>query len=198
MERLPTQYQKRQTELAKIRRRIQKQGSYDAIDIMVMENYCGFMEQTAYARGLLEDADYIRQAEKAKEHACFCHGSFKGERLRLGDGGKIYVSGFENCTSDVQLLDLASYLKRYMKKLEGTQQGAVGILSAYQEQLPLSEEEKMLLRALIAYPEKFLRLMNEYYNRRKSCVSPAMQERLASAILEEEKTRILLNYIEKA
>lgn len=38
---------------------------------------------------------------------------------------------------------------------------------------------------MLLYPEKFLRLINEYYNRRRTCVSPAMRERLAAAAKEE-------------
>ena len=43
----------------------------------------------------------------------------------------------------------------------------------------------ILLQGMLLYPEKFLRLINEYYNRRRTCVSPAMRERLAAAAKEE-------------
>ena len=93
------------------------------------------------------------------------------------------------------MLDLAAYLKRYMKKTEGDQDGVVGILEAYQKNKPLEEGEKVLLQALVIYPEKFLRLINEYYNKRRACVSPAMQERLALAAEEEGRAKELFYYI---
>ena len=50
-----------------------------------------------------------------------------------------------------------------------------------------SQDDLTILQGMLIYPEKFLRLVNEYYNKRRACVSPAMQERLAAAAKEEEK-----------
>lgn len=59
------------------------------------------------------------------------------------------------------------------------------MLESYGRHCPLSEKDVTILQGMLVYPEKFLRLINEYYNRRRACVSPAMQERLAGAAKEE-------------
>ena len=194
-ERLPAQFAKRRAELAKIKRRIQKQGGYDAIDLLVLDNYDTYMEQTLQAEALLEQADYTALFEKAQKAGTFCHHSFKGENLRVAEGGRLYVGGFEGCSSDMPLLDLAAYLKRYMKKTDGDRDGVLEMLASYQKNNPLDEREVILLQALVIYPEKFLRLINEYYNKRRACVSPAMQERLALAAEEERSAKELFNFI---
>jgi len=196
-ERLPSQFEKRRIELAKIKRRIQKQGSYDAIDLLVLQHFDLYMEQTKTGEALLRDAQYQKQGKRAEAEGAFCHRSFKGERLRLADNGQIYVGGFEGCGCDVPLLDLASYLKRYMKKIGGTQSGVASILESYRKNCSLNEKQIMLLQALVIYPEKFLRLTNEYYNKRRACVSPAMQERLTMAASEEDHSRKLAGYIRR-
>ena len=61
--------------------------------------------------------------------------------------------------------------------------------------MPLSENDLTLLQGMLLYPEKFLRLVNEYYNKRRVCVSPAMGERLAAAALEEKNGRILKDIV---
>ena len=58
-------------------------------------------------------------------------------------------------------------------------------MERYGRHCPLSERDMILLQGMLLYPEKFLRLINEYYNRRRTCVSPAMRERLAAAAKEE-------------
>ena len=60
---------------------------------------------------------------------------------------------------------------------------------------PLQKKDRTILMGMLLYPEKFLRLVNEYYNRRRTCVSPAMQERLASAASEEKHGVILKEII---
>lgn len=47
------------------------------------------------------------------------------------------------------------------------------------------------------YPEKFLRLVNQYYNKRRACVSPAMQERLTAAAREQENGRRLREILQE-
>ncbi|MDD3395135.1 MAG: hypothetical protein PHG19_10940 [Anaerotignum sp.] len=194
-ERLPLQFSKRRIELAKIKRRIQRQGGYDAIDLLVLDHYDTYMEQTMQAEVLLQQADYDALFDRAEKEGAFCHHSYKGENLRVAEDGRLFVGGFEGCNSDIPLLDLAAYLKRYMKKTEGTKDGITQILESYQKNNRLEDKEKVLLQALTIYPEKFLRLMNEYYNKRRTCVSPAMQERLALAAEEEGRARELYRFI---
>ncbi|WP_352399638.1 hypothetical protein [Anaerotignum sp.] len=196
-ERLPGQFSKRRVELAKIKRRIQRQGGYDSIDLLVMDNFNTYMEQTIQAEEFLQRAQYKDLVERAEREGAFCHHSFKGENLRVSDDGRLYVGGFEGCNSDIPLLDLAAYLKRYMKKTDGDKDGVFQILEAYQKNNPLEDKERVLLQALTIYPEKFLRLVNEYYNKRRACVSPAMQERLALAVEEEGRARELFHYIQE-
>ena len=49
----------------------------------------------------------------------------------------------------------------------------------------------------LEFPEKFLRLVHESYNRRRVCVSPAMEERLADAAAEESQMGDLSQALER-
>ena len=184
-DRLPKLYAKRRSELAKVRRRNDKRGSYDAIDLLLLQYYDQYMAQAAEAEELLEKGGYGEAVEKAEGEGGFCHNAFKGEALRLDEKGRIYVGNFDKCTTELPLADLAAYLRRYLKKTDGAEAGIHGMLESYGKHCPLSEKDLILLQGMLVYPEKFLRLVNEYYNRRRACVSPAMQERLAAAAREE-------------
>ncbi len=192
---LPMQFAKRQSEFAKIKRRIQKTGKLDPIDMLVTQTYTPYMERVEGAILYLAQGEYTAHMEQAQQRGTFCHKSFKGSNLRLKNG-EIFVGGFEHAAADLGLLDLASYLKRYMKKMEGTQSGVLEILESYTSIMPMTDKEMLLLQAFIMYPEKFLRLLNEFYNRRKTCISPAMENRMKEVIVEENKSQKLLGYLE--
>ena len=96
-----------------------------------------------------------------------------------------FLWGIDKCIAELPLADLAAYIRRYFKKTEGTAAGISAMLERYGRHCPLSERDMILLQGMLLYPEKFLRLINEYYNRRRTCVSPAMRERLAAAAKEE-------------
>ena len=115
----------------------------------------------------------------------------------MNERGEIYVGSFDKCSSELPLADLAYYLRRYLKKADGDAGGVEKMLENYGKHCPLSDDDLTILQGMLVYPEKFLRLVNEYYNRRRACVSPAMQERLASAAREEENGRILKDIVAK-
>lgn len=190
-ERLPALYAKRRGELGKIKRRIDHKTGYDPIDLLVLHYYKPCMERTAAAEKLLEEGGYTALAERAEREGGFCHNAYKGENLRLGEGGGVFVAGFDRCIAEVPLADLAAYLRRYMKKTDGAGSGVERILEAYGKNCPLSQSDMVLLEGMNVYPEKFLRLVNQYYNSRRACVSPAMRERLTAAAQEEENGRRL-------
>lgn len=183
--RLPHLYAKRRSELAKVRRRNDKRGSYDAIDLLLLQYYEPYMERAAEAEELLCRGGYEKAVEQAAQEGGFCHNAYKGEALRQEADGRIFVGNFDKCITELPLADLAAYIRRYFKKTEGTAAGLSAMLERYGRHCPLSEQDMTLLQGMLLYPEKFLRLINEYYNRRRTCVSPAMRERLAAAAREE-------------
>ena len=196
-ERLPRLYEKRRGELAKMRHRADRRGNYDAVDLLLLHNYNRCMAQVQEAEELLRKGGYMQAVEKAEREGAFCHNAYKGEALRMNEKGEIFVGSFDKCISELPLADLAYYLKRYFKKTGGSAAGVEKMLENYGKYAPLSAHDLTILQGMLVYPEKFLRLVNEYYNRRRACVSPAMQERLASAAKEEEMGNILKNIVAK-
>ena len=194
-ERLPKQFQKRKTELGKIKGRIQRAGKYDTIDTMVLSCYQSYMTQVEQAIEFLEKSNYSKIFARAKEESVFCHQGFKGGNIRKEESGKLYLGGFEECSRDIPMLDLAGYLKRYLKKVGGGKSEILELLATYEKQNPLNKEELIFLKAIAVYPEKFLRIINEHYNKRQCCVSTALQQRLEVVIKEEHKTKELWKYI---
>lgn len=183
--RLPQLYAKRRSELAKVRRRNDKRGSYDAIDLLLLQYYEPYMERAAEAEELLCRGGYAEAIARTAQEGGFCHNAYKGEALRQETDGRIFVGISINAAQNCHWQDLAAYIRRYFKKTEGTAAGISAMLERYGRHCPLSERDMILLQGMLLYPEKFLRLVNEYYNRRRTCVSPAMRERLAAAAKEE-------------
>ena len=195
--RLPELYSKRRRELSKMRRRKEKKGNYDSIDLLLLRYYEQYFAQVQEAEQLLAQGDYGGAVDRAAEKGAFCHNAYKSEALRLDSGGRVFVGNFDKCSRELPLADLAFYLLRYGKKTAGESDGVWEILESYSRHCPLSDRDLTLLRGMLVYPEKFLRLVNEYHNRRRACVSPAMQERLSAAAEEAKKGVWLKHVIER-
>ena len=84
--RLPQLYAKRRSELAKVRRRNDKRGSYDAIDLLLLQYYEPYMERAAEAEELLCRGGYAEAIARTAQEGGFCHNAYKGEALRQETG----------------------------------------------------------------------------------------------------------------
>ena len=111
------------------------------------------MEQAQEAEELLQKGGYGNAVDEAAEMGAFCHNAYKGEALRLGEKGEIYVGSFDKCSSELPLADLAYYLRRYFKKTEGTAAGVAEMLESYGKHQSLSANDLMILRGMLVYPE---------------------------------------------
>ena len=185
-------YEKRRIELLKIKKRIEKQSSYTPLDLLIKQNFDYYMEKIEQAKQLFCEAEYDAAIKKAAEEKTVCHNAFKGENIQQNQNGDIFVTGFGKCSYDSPMVDLALYLRRLLKKQQCDIDTAEKMLSAYEQQIHLSKQDKKMLLALLSYPEKFLSLCNEYYNKRHVCISPAMIERMEQCIASIQENEKLI------
>ena len=61
------------------------------------------------------------------------------------------------------------------------------IIEWYESILPLTSEEKSILKNLLSYPEKFWKIVNYYYNSNKAWYSEKNEEKLRAFQNQEEK-----------
>ena len=197
---IPELCARRKNELLRIKKRIDKQKGYGALDVLVLQNFSYYMECINEAERLFHSKEYEDVMKEAELNKTVCHNTYKGENIRRNDKGDIYVTGFQKCAYDSPMSDLSAYLRRCMKKSEDIQQGvstALAMLDAYQTIMPFTKGDVNVLLGSLLYPEKFLRLINEYYNKRQVCVSPAMRERLDASIDAQKKNDILIAQIKR-
>ncbi len=179
-------YEKRRIELLKIKKRIEKQSSYTPLDLLVKQQFPYYMEKIEEAKQLFLEINYSEAIHTAEKQKTICHNIFKGENIRQNKNG-IWITGLSKCTYDHNMVDLVMYFRRFLKKQDCDIATAEKMLSAYESENTLSVSYQKMLLALFIYPEKFLSLCNEYYNKRRVCVSPAMLERMERCIASIEK-----------
>lgn len=188
-------YEKRRIELLKIKKRIEKQGGYSQLDLLVKQNFSYYMEKIEQAKQLFLEVDYNHEIKKVESQKTVCHNAFKGENIRQDQKGNIYITGFSKCTYDNHMVDLAMYFRRFLKKQQWDSSIIEQMFATYEAENPLSVQDKKILLALLIYPEKFLSLCNEYYNKRQVCVSPAMLERMENCIAGIEKNEKMIAWL---
>lgn len=133
----------------------------------------------------------LKNVECAPELYGFCHGDYNQHSIVFAKQG-IAMVGLERFTYDLQIRDLANFIRKMMEKNNWDAELGRGLIKEYNEIHCLKEEEKKYLYFFLAYPEKFWKLANHYNSAHKSWLSERNVEKLEKVILQEEKREAFL------
>ena len=166
------------------------------MDLLVKQKFPYYIEKIEQAKQLFLEVNYKNEIKQVEAQKVVCHNAFKGENIRQNEKGDIYVTGFSKCSYDTHMVDLAMYFRRFLKKQQWDSKIIEQMFCAYESENALTVQDKKILLALFIYPEKFLSLCNEYYNKRQVCVSPAMLERMENCIAGIEKNEKMIKWLQ--
>ena len=98
---------------------------------------------------------------------------------------KIAVTNFDKWNYDIQTADLYQFMRKILEKHNWNKELGTLMLEEYNKERPLSGMELDNLRLRFAYPEKFWKLANYYYNHKKAWVSQKSEEKLDTLIAQK-------------
>lgn len=121
-----------------------------------------------------------------------CHGECNQHNFWFCDN-QIVITNFDRCMIDYQSVDLYHFMRKILEKYNWNYELGTAILSAYQKERKLEEEEKENLYFRFYYPEKFWKVANHYFNSRKVWVSERSIEKLRGVLLQNDAVLGFLN-----
>ena len=176
-----------------------------------VKNYLNKLStKTEFERRLLKEYDYfLKKAEEVtslvlleskaeyeayiKSNGLYCHGDFQYHNVIYPKGqGNPALINFEHFARDTGARDFYLLFRKISEKNNWAIKMAEEMLDAYQSRRRLTPIEWRSLRLRLAYPEKFWKIINFYYNSRKSWVSGRNYEKLESLINQERQKEKLI------
>lgn len=186
------EYDKHNKELKRVRKYLMQKGQKTWFEISLLKCFDLFLDQAFFVTEQWKAYCGSRAASsKCADLVFFCHGDYQYHNI-LRDGGRWFLVNFEKCLRDDPIRDLYLLLRKLLEK--GNWSVALGaeLLEAYGKERPLTPESQVDLYYRLAYPEKFWKIVNFYYNSRKSWIPGKNQEKLERLIAQEgEKQRFL-------
>ena len=122
---------------------------------------------------------------------CFCHGDLQHHNLLCCREG-FSVINFEKYLVDNPVRDLYLFLRKLLEKNGWSSSIALSILTAYETQRTLSDQDRRQLYYRFAYPEKFWKIVNFYYNSGKAWIPGRNREKLENLLRQEEEKKAFL------
>lgn len=146
----------------------------------------------------MEQADKVLELEKEQcvpeEAVQLCHGDFNQHNLIFTREG-LAVIGFEKLRYDLGVADLTNFMRKILEKHGWNSGLGMDMVMAYNSVRELAPWELWQIYLKLLYPEKFWKIVNHYYNARKTWVSVRDIEKLTNLSEQEIKREEFLSML---
>ena len=183
-------YAKRNKELKRVRRFLQQRSQKTWFEICLLNTFNLFLEQ---ALMVTEEWSRYENSYRLPKHL-YCHGDYQYHNI-LRDKDTWFLINFEKCLPDSPVRDLYHLLRKLLEKSGWSISLGKELLAAYEQVRPLSAFNRIDLYYRLAYPEKFWKIANFYYNSGKAWIPQRNQEKLEKLIEQEVEKQHFLDEV---
>ena len=190
------EYEKHNKELKKVKKYLQQRSQKQPFEISLLNAFDYFLEQALSVTEEWNAYCAVKNKSDAKaaeigEPITFCHGDYQYHNIIKSDGSWFLVN-FEKCISDSPIRDLYLLMRKLLEKSNWSIPLGKELLEAYEAEKEVTAINRIDLYYRLAYPEKFWKIVNFYFNSGKAWIPGRNQEKLEKLMAQEkEKHRFL-------
>lgn len=187
---LPQYFTKRLEEIKKLKK-VARRGK-SKFDYLFLEYVDYFFALGEDAINKISNNIYDELVAEARREGGFCHHDYTHHNLVIKDN-KMYVMNFDFCCYELKVYDLANLLRRKMRKCNWNPTEAKFIMDQYRKIEPLGEKDLYVLKTMLQFPQKLWRVINKYYNSKRSWSEKSYICKLQEVIDEIEYHKEFMN-----
>ena len=190
------EYEKHNRELKRVRKYLKQKGQKTWFEISLLNAFDFFLEQAETVTEEWKEYDGRTESTGDSEGGwvTFCHGDYQYHNILKGNDGWFLVN-FEKCLPDNPVRDLYLLMRKLLEKGNWSISLGTELLAAYEKESPLPAMSRIDLYYRLAYPEKFWKIANFYYNSGKAWIPGRNQEKLEKLIAQEKEKQHFLDEV---
>lgn len=189
--RVENEYEKHNRELKKVRKFLREKSQKTEFEIYLMEHYDYFMDIALQITGELS---YYAYEGNSFPFSVVCHGDYQYHNIIQSETGSVLIN-FEKCIRDYPVRDLYLFMRKLMEKNNWSQTLGDALISEYNGVRPLTDGDSRQLYYRFAYPEKFWKIVNFYYNSGKAWIPGRNMEKLEKLFAQEREKQLFLKSV---
>lgn len=162
---LPKYYKKRLNEIKRVKKIAQREKG--KVDYLILKYIDHFYEVGEDALNKIYTSKYNMLVDKAMEEKNFCHRDYSYCNI-ICDDDITSVINFDYCSYELKVYDIANFLRRKMRKCDWNIDEAKILMDSYCAIESISKDEFVILCLMLQFPHKFWRVINKYYNSRRT------------------------------
>lgn len=177
------EFEKHNRELRRVKKFLREKSQKTDFEIYLMQCYDYFFR---LALRTAEEYGKLPSIRESKKPVTVCHGDFQHHNL-IFEGETLCIINFEKCIPDSPVRDIYLFMRKLLEKSNWEKETGFRLLDAYEEENELTEGEHTELYYRLAYPEKFWKISNFYYNTGKAWIPGKNLEKLEKIHLQEKE-----------
>ncbi|NLG05734.1 MAG: CotS family spore coat protein [Clostridia bacterium] len=185
------EFERKTRELKKIRSFVRGRAQKNEFDHLFLEYFDTFFSDAQDVMDQISGWNEEKFLSNVKESGQICHGNFTHHNVIKDQNGWIVIN-FEKYSFDTRIRDLCQFMRKVLEKNEWDIAFMEKMLYSYQKRSPLSAEETAYLYFRLAFPEKFWKIANYYYNTNKAWISEKNISKLKILITQNSAKRELV------
>lgn len=158
------------------------------------KNIGSFYEEAVSAVAMLNDHQFDERFGDAKKTGELCHGSYNYHNVLFG-GGAAAVTNFDKYKNECQISDLYQFMRKILEKYDWDIQIAYKMMDEYDKVKSIDDTDLELLASMFAFPEKFWKVINYYFNSSKAWIPPKSIEKLSTVVRQNGKRQEFLSTV---
>ena len=192
-----TTYTRHLNELKKIGNYLKRKKNKTEYEQMVVKAMTNFYEEAENAVDSFSNKDFDDRFKLAVDRGELAHGAFNYHDIifDVNDKKDCVITGFEHCKNTCQIIDLYQFLRKVLEKHNWNLETAYAVIDEYDRIKPLQDVELDIILMLLSFPEKFWKLVNQYFNSSKSWIPAKNIDKLKVVIEQNVKRRELIDKI---
>lgn len=186
------EYERHNREFVKVQRYLRRKSQKTLFEYSLLGCFEYFIEQACEVTEGWRA--YEERMSKEQEDYTFCHGDYQYHNI-LCSGQGMYIVNFERCIRDRQIRDLYLLMRKMLEKTNWPAALGQELLTVYGKITPISAYAYIDLYYRLAYPEKFWKIVNFYYNSGKAWIPQRNQEKLDKLLDQEQQKKHFLESV---
>ncbi|MCI9078103.1 MAG: hypothetical protein HFH68_04125 [Lachnospiraceae bacterium] len=183
-------------EIKRVHSYIREKRQKNEMEICLLNSYRNFSGQGIMAEEFLKESGFKSLCNEAISQGRVLHGSYNYHNIILS-GEQVVTTNFEKADIGLQIIDLYDFTRKVMEKNSWNMEIGINVIEAYRKERELGSEERKVLYALLLYPEKYWKLVNFYYNGKKSWMSAKNYEKLKRICSQEQERHKFLKEVKR-
>jgi CotS family spore coat protein len=175
---------------------LKKRSAKTDFERSLLNQYNYFLEKAQDVTNRAKEESKTEYEAYVRSNRLYCHGDYQYHNVvfaKSQDGAYTGIVNMEHISQDAGVRDFYLFFRKVCQKYDWSIDMANTMLEAYQNRRVIPPIELRSLKLMLEYPEKFWKIIDHYYNSKKSWMSQRNSEKLENLVRQEENKEKLIN-----